>query len=130
MNASPQEQKERIFELIESEKGRDRTLQRVSTGAWIVTFVALLFTAVGIGFNVWWAVRANLEGQAGVGVIFREAMPFVWVAGATSLLIAVLSTIGVFLRFRTASLAEIQLRLAAVEQMLTDQAEAGHSETR
>ena len=49
---------------------------------------------------------------------------------ALSLLVAVLSTVGVFLRFRTASLAEIQLRLAAVEQMLTDQAEAGHGETR
>ena len=39
MNASAKEQKERIWELIEAEKGRDRTLKRVSTGAWVVTFV-------------------------------------------------------------------------------------------
>ena len=130
MNASPQEQKDRIFELIEEEKGRDRTLKRVSTGAWIVTFAALLVTAVGVSFDIWWAMRAVAEGDVGVGVVFREAMPLIWVVGAVSLLVAVLSTVGVFLRFRTASLAEIQLRLAAVEEMLTDQAEAGHSETR
>ncbi|MFG1690587.1 hypothetical protein ACGF5M_00285 [Gemmatimonadota bacterium] len=130
MNASPQEQKDRIFQVIESEKGRDRKLQRIATAAWILVFVALLFTAVGIGFNVWWAAQAFMDNAVGMDVIFREAMPFVWVAGAVSLLVAVLSTLGVFLRFRTASLAEIQLRLAALEEMLMDQAEAGHSETR
>jgi hypothetical protein len=34
-------------------------------------------------------------------------------------LIATLSTIGIFLRLRTSSLAEIQLRLAALEAMLS-----------
>ncbi len=129
MNASPQEQKDRIFQLIESEKGRDRKLQRIATAAWTLTFVALLFTAVGIGFNVWWAAQAYMNSQVGMGIIFREAMPLVWVAGGTCLLVAVLSTVGVFLRFRTASLAEIQLRLAAVEEMLASQMEAGESET-
>jgi hypothetical protein len=129
MNASAKEQKERIWELIEAEKGRDRTLKRVSTGAWVVTFVALLFTAVGIGFNVAWAVQMWIQGDVYASVIFREAMPFVWVLGAISLLVAVLSTVGIFLRFRAASLAEIRLRLAAVEQMLTDQP-VGNDETR
>ena len=36
-----------------------------------------------------------------------------------STLIATLSTVGIFLRLRTASLQEIQLRLAALEAMLT-----------
>jgi hypothetical protein len=65
--------------------------------------------------------EAWMQGEVSAGVIFREAMPFVWVLGAISLLVAVLSTVGIFLRFRAASLAEIRLRLAAVEQMLTDQ---------
>ena len=125
MNASIQRQKDQIRELIEAEKGRDRTLQRISTGAWILTFVALLFTAVGVGFNVWWAAAAFLRGQVGMDVIFREAMPFVWIVGAISLLVAVLSTAGVLLRFRAASLDEIRLRLAAVEHMLTDQTHGG-----
>ena len=125
MNAATQQQKDRIFELIESEKDRDLKLQKIATTAWILVFAALLFTAVGIGFNVWWAAQAYLSQQAGLSVIFREAMPFVWVAGATCLLVAVLSTVGVFLRFRTASLAEIQLRLAVVEEMLASQMEGG-----
>jgi hypothetical protein len=34
------------------------------------------------------------------------------------LVVATLSTIGIFLRMRTATLSEIQLRLAALESML------------
>jgi hypothetical protein len=40
-------------------------------------------------------------------------------------LVATLSTIGIFLRLRTASLTEIQLRLAALEDVLGAQADAG-----
>ena len=123
MNASPQGQKDRIWELIEAEKGRDRMLRRVSTGAWILTFVALFFTAVGVGINVWWAAQAFMQGKVHIVAIFGEAMPLVWIVGAVSLLVAVLSTAAVLLRFREASLQEIRLRLAAVEQMLTDQSQ-------
>jgi hypothetical protein len=45
------------------------------------------------------------------------------VLGELSLLVAVLATVGVFLRFRTASLAEIQLRLAALEGMVGEREE-------
>jgi hypothetical protein len=110
-----------VWEVIEKEKDRDRLLRKISAAAWIVTFLALLFTGVGIGFNVAWAIQVYLQEEVGAGVVFREAMPFVWVMGTISLLIAVLSTVGIFLRFRTASMSEIQLRLAAVEQMLKDQ---------
>jgi hypothetical protein len=54
-----------------------------------------------------------------------DAQPAVWrpygliVLGALAVLIATLSTIGIFLRLRTASLIEIQLRLAALEEILT-----------
>ena len=49
------------------------------------------------------------------------AIPFVTTIGMLSVLIATLSTVAVFLRLRTSSLAEIQLRLAALEDMLTAQ---------
>jgi len=125
MNASPQEQKDRIWELMEAEKKRDRTLQRVSTVGWVMTLAALLFTAAAMGFNVLWAARAFSRGQVGMGVIFREAMPAVWAVGGISLVVAVISTAAVLLRFRAASLDEIRLRLSSLEQMVTDQAEAG-----
>ena len=48
---------------------------------------------------------------------------FFIVLGVLSVLIATLSTVGMFLRQRTASLAEIQLRLAALEELLTRKAQ-------
>jgi hypothetical protein len=127
MNASPQQPSERIWKLIEAEKGRDRMLRRVSTGAWILTFVALLFAAVIVGINVWWAARLFIQGSAHLVVVFREAMPLVWIVGGVSLLVAVLTTAALLLRFRAASLDEIRLRLAAVEQMLTDKSQSGEN---
>jgi uncharacterized membrane protein len=45
------------------------------------------------------------------------------VVGVLGLLVAILSTVGIFLRLRTASLSEIQLRLAALEEMIASHLE-------
>jgi hypothetical protein len=58
------------------------------------------------------------EGVQHINEVISTLMPLVAVIGFVSLLVAVLSTVGVFLRLRTASLSEIQLRLAALEGML------------
>lgn len=118
MNASAKDQKERVWQLLESEKKRDRILQRIGLVAWTLTLTALLFTALGIVTNVWWAIQAYQDGQVGVSVIFREAMPLVWAAGGVSLLVAVLATVGMFLRQRAASLDEIRVRLSALEGLM------------
>ena len=47
------------------------------------------------------------------------------VFGALGLLGGILATIGSFVRFRTASLDEIQLRLAAIEEALLDRERDG-----
>jgi hypothetical protein len=52
------------------------------------------------------------------------------VLGVLSLLIAVLSTVGIFLRLRTASLTEIQLRLAALEQVLASRLDPAQEPSR
>jgi len=122
MNASAKEQKERVWQLMEAEKRRDRILQRIGLTAWTLTLGALLFTALGIAANVWWAIQAFQAGQAPVSVIFREAMPLVWAVGGVSLLVAVLATVGMFLRLRAASLDEIRVRLSALEGMLDGKA--------
>ena len=58
------------------------------------------------------------------------------VVGCFSVLVATLATIAIFLRLRTASLTEIQVRLAALEEMIaardTERGKAGgarHSAT-
>lgn len=50
--------------------------------------------------------------------VYDAALPLVAVVGVLSLLIATLGTVGIFLRLRTASLSEIQLRLANLEDMV------------
>lgn len=104
--------------LIETEKRRDRLIRRVSITAWTVTLVLVLLFAVMTGAQVAQMIEVVGAGAAPWTVIFWSAMPLLVVLGILSLLIATLSTVGIFLRLRTASLAEIQLRLAALEDML------------
>ena len=118
MPASFHEQKEDVWTLIEAEKRRDRTIRRISIIAWSVTFLVLLVFAAITGAEVIRTLELVQVGAMGREAVFAMLMPLIKVVGAVSLLIAVLSTVGMFLRLRTASLSEIQLRLAALEEML------------
>ncbi|HET8650890.1 MAG TPA: hypothetical protein VFL95_12670 [Gemmatimonadales bacterium] len=69
------------------------------------------------------AIRLHAVGVVSSGPFWAAAIPFLITLGVLSLLVATLSTIGIFLRLRTASLSEIQLRLAALENLLL---ERGH----
>lgn len=111
---------EDVWRMIDAEKRRDRWIRRVSIAAWSVTgAVLLVFGAISA------AQIAEVQRRAAVGLIpegavWEAALPLVIVVGLISLLVAVLATVGIFLRLRTASLHEVQLRLAALEQMLVE----------
>jgi hypothetical protein len=62
--------------------------------------------------------KAGLLGAVPWMTVMASAMPLIDVLWKLSLLVATLSTVGIFLRLRTASLTEIQLRLAALEEMI------------
>jgi len=109
---------ERVWSLIEQEKRRDRLVRRVSVTAWSVTGGAVLLFGGVTSVQVWRLMRHAAEGLVPWEIVFKVAMPFVAVIGILSLLIAVLSTVGIFLRLRTASLSEIQMRLAGLEEMI------------
>ena len=104
--------------LVEREKRRDRTLRRVSIVAWTVTFLLVAIFAVIIALRVSETLKLAAVGAVSRQLAIQAAIPLILVLGELSLLVAVLATVGVFLRFRTASLAEIQLRLAALEGMV------------
>ena len=114
---------ERVWAVIEREKRRDRLLRGVSIGAWSVTGGAVMIFGVATGIEVWRAVRLATEGLVRWPFIFERAMPAVAVLGTLGLLVGTLSTVGIFLRLRTASLSEIQLRLAALEEMVASHLE-------
>lgn len=104
--------------IIEKEKRRDRMIRRTSIAAWAVTCVIVLIYAAIVVMQMVDMMRLVAVGAALPGSVFHAAVPLVMVLGVISLLVATLSTIGIFLRLRTASLTEIQLRLAALEEML------------
>ena len=114
---------ERVWAVIEREKRRDRLVRRAAVIAWAVTGGAVLIFGAGTGFEVWRMVRRAMLGAVEWNDVFAAAMPVVVVIGVLSLLIATLSTVGIFLRLRTASLSEIQLRLAALEEMIASHLE-------
>ena len=109
---------ERVWSVIERERRRDKLVRRVSVAAWSVTGGAVLFFGGVTAVDVWHMVQLASEDVAPWAVVFERAIPFVAVIGVLSLLIAVLSTVGIFLRLRTASLSEIQMRLAGLEEMI------------
>jgi uncharacterized membrane protein len=92
--------------------------------AWTVTFLILLVFTAMIGLRVLAEAHAARVGAVSWSSVVGAAMPLIIVLGLLSLLVATLSTIGIFLRLRTASLTEIQLRLGALEDMLSARPDA------
>ena len=100
----------------------------MSITAWTITLLLVCVLAVMVCLQV-----AELARGAAVGAVpwisaLGAAMPLIIVLGILSVLVAALSTIGIFLRLRTASLTEIQLRLAALEEMLGSQGDVGRGD--
>lgn len=108
----------KAWEAIESERRRDRLIRRVSITAWTITFLLVCVLAVMVCMQVVPLARGAAVGALPWISVIGAAMPLIIVLGTLSVLVATLSTIGIFLRLRTASLSEIQLRLAALEAML------------
>ena len=115
---------DKTWALIDAEKRRDRFLRRLSVGAWAVTLLVLVGYGVLTGMQVYEMFRASLVGMVPFATVVGMATPFIIVLGAVCLLVATMATIGVFLRLRTASLNEIQLRLAALEELVVKSQEA------
>ena len=112
---------DQIWEQIENEKRRDAFIKKVSKIAWGVTIgilMVFLFFAVN---DIARAVELYNKEVIAFATIFTTAKPFLVTLGSVGLIIAILSTIGIFLRLRTASLLEIQQRLTNIEQMVVSQ---------
>ena len=111
--------------LVDREKRIDRLLKKVSIIAWTMTILVVLVFAVFTGAQIVELARAAAADQLAWSVVAGSITPLVTVLGLFSVLVATLTTIMIFLRLRTASLAEIQLRLAALEHMMTSQRDPG-----
>lgn len=108
------------WEAIDRERRLDRWVRAVCASAWVVTLGLAGVYAVVVVQQVLAAVRRQQVGVAPEGAVMAALTPLIVTLGILALLVAALSTVGVFLRFRTAALGEIQVRLAALEAMLTE----------
>jgi uncharacterized membrane protein len=116
---APTNSTQRIWDSIDQEKRRDRTMQRISIAAWTATLILVFILLVIGGISAAQMVRAALNGAVPWVAVLGTMLPVIIVLGLLTALIAVLSTIATFLRTRTVTLHEIQLRLAALEDALT-----------
>jgi hypothetical protein len=116
---------ERVWTAIEQDKRRDRRLRLISAVAWTVTIVLVLAFAALTAFQAAEMMRAVDAGVLPLTAVVGSFIPLILVMGLLSVLVATLSTIGIFLRLRTASLNEIQLRLAGLEETMRGLGDSG-----
>ena len=118
MAAQERVAEERVWAQVDKDRRIDRRLRTISIVAWTITIVVTLAFIALTGLQLAQFVRSVMAGHMPVSVLAGAAFPMVIVLGLLSALIATLATVGIFLRLRTASLVEIQRRLAALEEML------------
>jgi hypothetical protein len=115
---------DRTLALIENEKRRDRFIRWVSIIAWAATFSIVLIVAGMTAASVIEMRKLQLVGAVTWQAVMGAALPLIDVLWKLGLLVASLSTMAIFLRLRTSSLVEIQLRLSALEEMLASRSES------
>ena len=108
---------EQAWAMVENEKRREARLRKISKAAWTSAFVVV--SAFSIIWGVYIVQLTQFYGLSRLPDrenILRSAIPLFVALGFMSVLVATVSTVGIFLRFRAASMTEIQLRLAALEE--------------
>jgi uncharacterized BrkB/YihY/UPF0761 family membrane protein len=108
----------KVWEAIDNEKRRDRFIKKVSIISWTITFLLVVALGAILVSQMIFVAKALAGAGAGWQPVLPLVMRLVISLGILSVLIATLSTIAIFLRLRTSSLNEIQLRLAALEDMI------------
>lgn len=105
--------------MIDQEKKKDRTLKSIGNAAWGVTvFVLVIFLLLTVvDFNQ--AMGQYQNGAIPYENVVVTIVPFLIILGCLSLVVAILMTVGRFMRLRTTNLLEIQQRLANLEEMVT-----------
>ena len=92
-------------------------IKRISRVTWGLTFLLLGVYLVYTLQNVQLMMQRYKAGVASYEMVTDSVTPFFITFGTIVLVVAILSTVGVFLRLRTASLLEIQQRLSHLENM-------------
>lgn len=130
MNTSKQN-KEDVWSKIEKEKRLDIFIRRLCYTAWATTFILFITYAIIVIVQVYGLPADVLTGDFAGNRPHLSAFVFELVGltlafgavGSLSLGIAVISTIGIFVRMRTLSLKEMRIRLETLEEILLSERE-------
>jgi uncharacterized membrane protein (DUF485 family) len=120
MNQNNENSNAQVWSLIEKEKKRDRVIRRISRVAWGGTLIMLLVFLAFTLYDLSHHVSLYRLGLIPYERVLNTVVPFAIILGSLSLVVAILSTVGVFLRLRTTSLMEVQQRLVNLEQMILE----------
>ncbi len=107
-----------VWQMIEKEKKKDLFIKRISKIAWAVTLIMLGVLLIFWGMELSRTLGLYKAGAVSYATVTAVMYTMVRVIGIFAFIIAIISTIGVFIRIRTTSLMEIQQRLANLEQMI------------
>ena len=118
MSSTNETSKDAVWEMIDREKKKDIFVNRVSKISWGVTLVALIAALVFFGIELSSTMGLYKRGVVAYADVLNIIFTMVKLVGIFGFIIAIISTVGVFLRLRTTSLLEIQQRLANLEQMV------------
>lgn len=112
---------ENILEAIEKERRKDQLIRRMNRVGWIVTLSVLLVFLVFTIRDFAQTYQNYIKGRVLMDNVIETLMPFLVTLGILGFTVAILSTVGMFLRLRTTSLLDMQQRLANLEKMLSSQ---------
>lgn len=121
MTPTPDSPMARAWARIEAEQHSDRVLRRLTVVGWSATGLVVVLLAVSGLTQFRFAMSMVRVGANTVQGAIGSIVPVVLAIGVFCALGATLATVGLFLRMRSASLHEIQLRLAALEDLLTQE---------
>jgi cytochrome bd-type quinol oxidase subunit 2 len=112
------QQKEDIWEKIEKEKKIDKWITRISIGSWAATFILITGFTILVLIETIQHYTTQLYPLGSLDNLLMQiaviTIPFSAI-GLFTFGAAILSTIGLFIRMRTSSLRDIQLRLGTLE---------------
>ncbi|OEK01868.1 hypothetical protein BFP97_10230 [Roseivirga sp. 4D4] len=108
-----------VWKMIEREKRKDKSISRISTAAWATTLLVVCAFMVLTFMDFSRHISLYKKGVISYESVTSTLVPFLIILGVFSLIVAIVMTIGRFMRLRTANLLEIQQRLTLLEQSLT-----------
>lgn len=110
---------------IKNARRLDRWIRRTSYAAWGCTLLvlAVLFMYEILNITMMNRIVAGEAGLSDLWLTLARWAPVIRTLGVFTLAVGLFSTFAVFIRFRTASLAEIQTRLVSIEQALIERGE-------